>query len=173
MKWQIKLILIYLIILNSCTFNRIKLNIHNSNELTISDHWDCDYADFKAYRLSIAPIIDFTDKWSLEFETHTSKHNTDANEYGLNLILERYIYKNTYLGLIAGLSYLDQDRPQVDWGDSGLLGTLGLTTGYDYYISDSIFLNIESRINHTSDPLTTHEFGRNFGSLSIGIGFKF
>lgn len=124
------------------------------------------------------------EKWNVAFEVGYSIHKADESktgkfglghdagfrEYSGNVIVTRKIYKELYLGGVAGLSYWYQrDNGMHNLGDSHCLGTWGAVAGWKHRFGISPWgFRTELRATHTSDPCNS-DMGKNYlgGNLSI------
>jgi len=137
--------------------------------------------------LCFGKFLDEKKRWKIETELHFGRHdsrpceagpesNSDS-EYGFNFVGKRYFdveYKiRPYVGILGGFSCHGNPEDQPNFGNSGYLGTFGGLAGVETPISENAKFRAEYRGTHTSDPLRSHDSGRNYHGFVVGIIFNF
>ena len=136
-----------------------------------------------------------SEKWailcSLQYSAHKANEQPDYGqdtgfkEWGILFGIKRYLWERAYVGLHAGLSYVDEfpNFENRDWPDRSLesnvgrshtLGSWGASVGYNWRIPkiQNWSVMTEARITHTSDPWST-DMGKNLAGLGLKLVYNF
>ncbi len=143
-------------------------------------HWGSEEYSFNVTGmiLSAGSYLDEEKRWKIDsglklrfYEAKGAGTERHGRSLGIDLYLKRRLSFEPFdpliffIGAGGGFSWFLDSNDQPDFGDSGMLGTFGVSLDAEFPVKEGFSLGFGIKLTHTSDPLNNGEedgdFGRN------------